>query len=178
MYTHCYAGTPTAPNEVTGSIQNISDVTVTQTGAKAVASLNWSQPENQDEMAIDYYEITLVGSHVNNTLSVCMIDQPQQTVSYKYVLPEGNYTAASITAVDLCGKRSAPSELILKNIDPDTIIDVATQQSQSRAVGAGLGAALGVTLIIVVALIIAVIIIRIRCHKLVLNHAAVSLSNY
>ena len=55
-----HAGTPTAPNEVAGSIQKISDVTPVQTGAKAIASLNWSQPESQDEMAIDYYELTLV----------------------------------------------------------------------------------------------------------------------
>ena len=88
----------------------------------AIASFNWSQPENQDEMPVDYYELTLVGSHINFSLSVCMIDQLQQMVSYKHVVPEGNYTAASITAVDLCGQRSKPPEVILTNITMDLLL--------------------------------------------------------
>ena len=107
-------------------------------------------------MSIDYYELTLVGSHINYSLSVCMIDQLQQIVSYKHVLQEGNYTTASITAVDLCGQRSEPSELILTNITMNLLVsnvatsDIDTQQNQVIAVGAGLGVTLGVVTIIMV----------------------------
>ena len=95
-------------------------------------------------MPVDYYELTLVGSHVNFSLSVCMIDQLQQMVSYKHMVPEGNYTAASITAVDLCGQRSEPPEVILTNITMDLLLvsnvpTSDTEQSQVIAVGAGLG---------------------------------------
>ena len=67
---------PTAPNEVTGSIQNILDDIITRIGANVITSLNWSLPENQSGTAIDYYEI---GTHTNSTMSVRMTDQPLQT---------------------------------------------------------------------------------------------------
>ena len=44
-------------------------------------------------------------------------DASQQTLSYKYVISEGNYTAVSITAVDLCGQRSKSSQVKLSNIE-------------------------------------------------------------
>ena len=111
-----------------------------------------------------------MGSHVNYSLSVCMIDQLQQTVSYKRVLPEGNYTAASITVVDLCGQRSKPSELILTNITMDLLLvsnvpTSDTEQSQVTAIGAGLGVTLGVVTIVMVASIITVIILAFYVHS-------------
>ena len=87
---------PTAPEELMGTIQNISDDTLTLTGANAVPIINWSMPENHtDKTAIDYFEITLnqMGTHTNNTMSVRMAESDRylQTFSQKYVLPEGNY---------------------------------------------------------------------------------------
>ena len=81
------------------------------------------------------------------------------------MLPEGNYTAASITAVSLCGQRSEPLELILTNITMDLLVsnvatsDINTQQNQVVAVGAGLGVTLGVVTIVMVASIITVTVI-------------------
>ena len=119
-------------------------------------------------MAINYYELTMVGTHVNNTLKlpVGMIDQPLQRV----VLSEGNYTAASIIAVDLCGQRSEPSELILTNITMDLLLvsnvpTGDTERSQVIAVGVGLGVTLGVVTIVMVASIITVIILALYVHS-------------
>ena len=100
-------------------------------------------------MAINYYELTLVGTHVNNTLKlpVGMTDQPLQRV----VLSEGNYTTASIIAVDLCGQRSAPSELILTNTTRDSVSNSDTQKSRVVAIGTGLGVTLSVVTIVMVA---------------------------
>ena len=36
---------PNAPEDLMGTIQNISDDTLTLTGAKAVSFINWSMPE-------------------------------------------------------------------------------------------------------------------------------------
>ena len=93
-----------------------------------------------------YYEITLVGTHTNNTVSTHVIDHAQslQVLSYKYnvMLSEANYTAASITAVDLCGQRSEPTQLELTNATTNDIcassVDTSgAQQSESKvAVGA------------------------------------------
>ena len=117
-------------------------------------------------MAINYYELTMVGTHVNNTLKlpVGMIDQPLQRV----VLSEGNYTAASIIAVDLCGQRSAPSELILTNTTTDSVSNMPTsdtQKSRVVAIGTGLGVTLSVVTIVMVASIITVIILALYVHS-------------
>ena len=99
-----------------------------------------------------------MGSYVNNTMSVRMIDQPLQTISYKHVLSEGNYTAASITAVDLCGQRSAPTQFELTNTTaihvsfPGVDRNDAQQSNSSVAVGAVLGVLLCVITIIAAAL--------------------------
>ena len=156
--------TPTAPEEFTGTIQNISDDAITQTGTKAISFINWSMPENENETAIDYFEITLMGTHTNSTMSICMADQSEQKLmlSFKYVLSEGNYTAASITAVDLCGQRSTPTQL---NLTSMTKIDIGTSNmdtsdsNSSVALGAGLGVPLGVIIITAIALSVALIIL-------------------
>ena len=72
---------------------------------------------NTDKTAVDYFEITLMGTHTKNTMSVRMAESDRylQTFSQKYVLPEGNYTSVSITAVDLCGQRSNRVQAQLMN---------------------------------------------------------------
>ena len=116
-------------------------------------------------MPIDYYELTLVGTHTNNTLKLS-IDLPLQRVSYTQdlVVSEGNYAIASITAVGLCGQRSAPSELILTNITVSNVPTSDTQQSQvtCTAVEVGLGVTLGVT---VVGIIIMITLISFMCTQ-------------
>ena len=94
-------------------------------------------------------------------MSMHMTDHVQspQTLSYKYVLSERNYTTASITAVDLCGQRSEPTQLELTNATTINICasSVGSRESRSTvAIGAG---SVGVTLtVIIIALSIVILI--------------------
>ena len=165
-YSCIHAETPTAPKELTGTIQNISDDTIAQTGAKAVSFINWSMPENNmDKTSIDYFEITLIGTHTNNTMSLHMTDQYslQQTFSQKYVLSEGNYTSVSITAVDLCGKRSESIQVHLTNTTTAsmTMCDSNSGASDAQQQNSVAAIVLGVLLLIFMVLALLAIVI---CH--------------
>ena len=145
---------PNAPEDLMGTIQNISDDTLTLTGAKAVSFINWSMPENNTDKsltAVDYFEITLMGTHTKKTMSVRMAESDRylQTFSQKYLLPEGNYTSVSIAAVDLCGKRSSRVQVQLMNtstvstcsptLAPSTSDAKHTQQNEAAITGGVLG---------------------------------------
>lgn len=143
---------PNAPEDLMGTIQNISDDALTLTGAKAVSFINWSMPENNtDKTAIDYFEIILMGTHTNNTMSVRMAESDRylQTFSQKYVLSEGNYTSVSIVAVNLCGKRSNRVQVQLINttmvstcsptLAPSTSDAKHAQQNEAAITGGVLG---------------------------------------
>ena len=143
---------PNAPEDLMGTIQNISDGALTLTGTKAVSFINWSIPENNtSKTAIDYFEITLMGTHTNNTMSVRMAESDRylQTFSQKYVLPEGNYTSVSIAAADLCGQRSNHVQVQLTNtttvstcsptLAPSTSDAKHTQQNEAAITGGVLG---------------------------------------
>lgn len=152
------AETPTVPEEVTGTIWNISDDTVAQIGAKAVSFINWSMSENIMETAIDYFEIILMGTNANNTMSVRMADQySQRTFSQKYVLSEGNYTSVSIAAVDLCGKRSESVQVRLTNTTTVStcVSNLASSNTQQQNVAVITGPILGVLLLIFVVVAVA-----------------------
>ena len=98
------AARPTKPNDVFGSIQFIDNITL--------ASINWIPPLNQNETIIDHYDVTLIGNSVTSVSVAASL----QTHPYKYnnvMLLEGNYSAASIEAVDLCGQRSEPLQVEL-----------------------------------------------------------------
>lgn len=163
--------TPTAPEGLTGTIQNISDDTsIAQTGAKAVSFINWSMPENNmDKTSIDYFEITLIGTRTNNTmtLSVRMSDQYslQQTFSQKYLLTEGNYTSVSVTAVDLCGKRSKNIRVHLTNTTTasmtmcDSSLGASDAQQQNSVAAIVLGVLLLIFMVLAAALLVAVVIL-------------------
>ena len=142
---------PIAPKDLIGTIQNIPDDTTP--GMKAIFSLNLSIPATQNEAAIDYYEVLLIGTHPNKTTCriVRMTDQ-----SFPIVLPEGNYTAANITAVDLCGQRSEPAPLELINMTTQsTIISnrTITDNCTDSGVCAGLGSGMAVVLLIAIGVI-------------------------
>jgi hypothetical protein len=96
-----------------------SESSETGTGIGSIASLNWNPPENHNETAIDFYELTLIGTPNSNTFFYRATTQ--QTFSSKYVLSEGNYTAVRITAVDVCEQRSEPSQIMLSNINNPTV---------------------------------------------------------
>ena len=145
---------PNAPEDLMGTIQNISDDALTLTGAKAVSFINWSMPENNTDKsltAVDYFEITLMGTNTKKTMSVRMAESDRylQTFSQKYVIPEGNYTSVSIAAVDLCGKRSSRVQVQLMNtstvstcsptLAPSTSDAKHTQQNEAAITGGVLG---------------------------------------
>ena len=110
-------------------------------------------------------------------MPVCMTDQPLQTLSlYEYdtVLSEGIYTEASITAVDLCGRRSNSSEPIqlevisrtTANISKPTITESDAQQSKNLIIG--LSVPLAIILLLIIIVIAAAVIITIiiyNCKK-------------
>ena len=102
-----YADQPKKPSNGTGSkIQCVESIVI----------LNWSPPENYDRTTIDYYELTLIEAHSNNTTTVDVRAQadPRQSLSHiLQVNSESNYTSASILAVDVCGQRSEPLEFVL-----------------------------------------------------------------
>ena len=119
---------PNQPSGTSGNIQMILDNDQSESsevgiGIGAIASLNWNPPENHNETAIDFYELTLIGTP-NNSNTFFYRATTQQTFSSRYVLPEGNYsnTAVKITAVDLCEQRSEPSQAMLSNINNPLIV--------------------------------------------------------
>ena len=129
---------PGQPRGTSGSIihaildNDQSEDSETATGIAAIASLNWNQPENHNETAIDFYELMLIGTPNNNTFFYRATGtMAQQTFSFKYVLLEGNYTAVRITAIDSCEQRSEPSQIMLSNIEtvPITSESVITPQT-------------------------------------------------
>ena len=63
MYIHC-ADKPNKPVNGAGSIREILE------SAEAIITLNWSPPGNHDRTTIDYYELTLIGTHSNTTAIV------------------------------------------------------------------------------------------------------------
>ena len=95
------AAIPTKPTEVYGSITGDFIPTLI---------LNWNASQYQ-ETVVDYYDITLISNHSNNSIHAAALSSVQ--TQYIYIALDGNYTAASITAVDLCGQRSEPSKFEL-----------------------------------------------------------------
>ena len=121
---------PRQPRGTSGNIQKFLDIesSETDTGIAAIASLNWNPPENHNETAIDFYELTLIGTpNLSNTFFYRATTQ--QTFSSKYVLSERNYTAARITAVDSCEQRSESSQIMLSINNPLSIEPVQLNES-------------------------------------------------
>ena len=107
-----------------------------------------------------------MGTHTNSTILMRMTDQSLQMLSYKYVLSEANYTAASITAVDLCGQRSEPSlvEFVNSTINSDPITGNMRQDNFVAVVGS-LGVFVAITIVESIALgaILVIACVKVRC---------------
>jgi hypothetical protein len=105
------ADQPNKPNNGAGHIYK--NLMINSESTEALVELNWSPAENYNHTIIEYYELTLMGSHPNTTISRVYVGADQQQIesfSHMLVVPEGrNYTSASILAVDMCGQRSEPS---------------------------------------------------------------------
>lgn len=96
-----HAARPSQPTQTSGNILSQPESLDESTYIGAIASLNWNPPQNHKETAIDYYEVKLIGTP-DNSNTFFYRATTQQTFSSKYVLSERNFTAANITAVDLC----------------------------------------------------------------------------
>ena len=110
--------------------------------------MNWLPPENQNETAIDYYELVLSGSTTNSTIFNVSADV---SLPYMFVLPKGDFTRASVTAVDMCGQRSEPAEIKLVNVTTPAdvspgpnICGIEMKQLENKVTG--LGSTLGIAL--------------------------------
>ena len=172
-----HAAKPRQPRGTSGTIQIIildndqSESSEIGTGTAAIASLTWNPPENHNETAIDFYELTLIGTPNSNTFFYRTATQ--QTFSFKYVLSEGNYSAMRITAVDLCEQRSESSQIMLSNTNnlvsmgtvattSELVINQQIDQQCTTDILAGILAftiALIIAIIIIAAMIIIYIII-------------------
>ena len=130
---------PRQPRGTSGTIQAISNIndqsetseTASGPGIAAIVSLTWNPPENHDETAINFYELTLIGTPNNNTNTFFYRATAQQSISSEYVLSEGKYTAVRITVIDLCEQRSEPSQIILSNIDDPLSVEAVATTTES-----------------------------------------------
>ena len=93
-----------------------------------------------------------------------------QTLSFKYVLSEGSYTAASITAVDLCGQRSEPFDLELMVNNTNRGLTTSTMCDLKKSTVDGLAGALALVIAIIIALFIVIITIIVICKCKNINH--------
>ena len=162
IFMHMCTAKPRQPRGTSGSIRTILD----QSGTAAIASVTWNPPENHNETAIDFYELTLIGAPDNNTFFYRA--NTQQTFSSQYVLSEGNYTAAAvrITVVDLCEQRSESSQIMLSKINYTvatttelTINPQIDELNNMQHTIDILGGILAFTIVVIIALIIIILIL-------------------
>ena len=99
------AARPTKPTEAYGSIHMIDGIIPTLV-------LNWNASQYQ-ETVINFYDITLISNRGNSSIHAAALSSMQTQYVMTYIALDGNYTSASITAVDLCGQRSEPSKFEL-----------------------------------------------------------------
>ena len=144
--------------EVSGSIQNIPTKDLV-----AIASINWTPPENQNKTVIDHYDVTLIGSHLNNTLLLQIpSDTLPQTFSYNFGIPETNYSAVSVTAVDVCGQRGESSESALNHLTLPTGSMPSFSNCKQTEICIGVTVPLIIILLLVTMLLLGVSIGKVR----------------
>ena len=157
---HTCTAAPSRLQEVKGNI------TSANTKLQNVASVNWLPPANGNETAIDYYELTLNGP---NTSSTTVKVDAAVSLPYKFVLPEGNFTTVSVTAVDVCGQRSEPSESAL-NITPTNssgspITCNSEREKQLKDIVYILSSVIALVIAACIVAIIVAILVKIICHN-------------
>ena len=163
------AAKPLKPSNGYGSIRVIDNV--------SLSLINWESPQNRNETDIELYDITLLRNHSNGTNNSIRVAASSQTLSYKYSVLDGNYTAASIVAVDLCGQRSEASEFQLMPVAGGGNPDHDGQKSSTAGILAGVIVATIVTVIIInIALISSAIVIRHRYRRYVVHKQETSRS--
>ena len=134
------------PSNVYGSIHVDNNI--------SVSLLNWDSPQNWNETDISFYDISLLRNHSDDGTSLRSIhvSASRQTLSYKYAVSNsGNYTRASITAVDFCGQRSEASEFQLMAVIDCMISDAESSDHYQQTIDILVGV-LALTIAIIIAL--------------------------
>ena len=122
-------------------------------GRENIASVNWLPPANWNETAIDYYDLMLNGS--NNRVTTSRVDTAT-SLPYYIKVSADNYTV-SVTAVDVCGQRSEPSQMALNITSGSSNINRQEQQ-QSGVNSLVLSVLSCIAEAIIIAILVAVII--------------------
>lgn len=157
------AAKPMKPTNVYGSIHVDNNI--------SLSSLNWDSPQNRNETDIRFYDINLLRNHSDDGMSI-HVAASKQTLSYKYTLSSsGNYTQASITAVDLCGQRSEASEFQLMPVADDNITDGESSDRYRQTVDI-LAGVLAVAISIIIVQFIIFVSITICQYNIMLNRQA------
>jgi hypothetical protein len=112
------------PSNFYGSIHVIDNNNI------SLSLLNWDSPPHQNETDVRFYDINLLRNHSDENLKSVRVSASRQTISYKYAVSNsGNYTRASITAVDLCGQRSEASEFQLMAVTDSSVTIVNAESN-------------------------------------------------
>jgi hypothetical protein len=157
------------PSNVYGSIH----VLVGNNNISLTLLLNWDDsPQNQNETDVRFYDISLLRNHsdgTNNFKSI-RVSASRQTLSYKYTVSNsGNYTRASITAVDLCGQRSEASEFQLMVVTDSSVTNAESNDRYQQTIDilAGvLALAIAIIIVLCIVFISAIIIINLNRSRL------------
>jgi hypothetical protein len=159
-----HADQPNKPSNGTGSIQEIQSSEST----KALVVLNWSLPENYDRTIIDYYELTLIGTHSNTTTIVKYVGpNPQQSFSHNITLEVSERNcimSASILAVDMCGQQSEQSYFVLTKIVNDTSESSTFLTPTNCTILASFLGGIAVALLVILVIIIVCFSVK-QCRK-------------
>ena len=159
------AATPSKLREVTGNVTEVYTADINE----SFVSVDWLPPaDNENETAIDYYELTMGGS--TDTRITTFKGDASVSLPYKFVVPVGNFTTISVTAVDKCGQRSEPSESFLSissdsSPTPGTCNTNMEEQLQDTVTTLASTIAIGISLCIAVLITAVPIIIILRAHK-------------
>ena len=149
-FLYLHAAQPSIPRDITGKIQNISS---TFSNVRSIVSMNWLPPENENETDISYYETTLYGP---DTTSTTFKVPTSASLPYVFVLSNGNFITANVSAVDMCDQSSKASISALTTEPGDTIpnSNVVEQVEQQRKAIISLSIFLGLSVIIIIVILL------------------------
>ena len=134
----------------------------------AVASFNWSLPNNLDSTTIDHYNFTLIKTNTsqNDSTSVMLLNT---SYTYTQVVTSGNYRVI-LSAVDLCGQESEPA-IMEFGVNPLSVVPFTcetcpcTCSMEIQAIGVLSAFLVCGAVAALVAAIVIIILIHIKCKE-------------
>ena len=156
-----HTAAPSRLQEVQGNITSANNE------LQNIASVNWLPLANENETAIDYYDLTLNGS---NTSTTTVKVDTAISLPYKFLVCGENFTTVSVIAVDVCGQRSEPSQSALKitttNSSGPPITCNSEREKRLKDIVDILASVIALVIAVcIVALIIVAILVKIICHN-------------